>query len=141
MSWGEQELSKAAAERKMRQVRDMIYSKFFGRNKGVQALPATEIQRFNAILSPDAKKLSIFVVLALGVRLLINFYQPIDAVVHINLRGSEVGVAEQFLDGVQVGTAVGEVRGEGVAQHMRAALLHRRHGGKMFVDDGVDVLS
>lgn len=127
-------------DRRMRQMRCMMSEFIFSRrNTRSTASMATDMQEFNGILSPVAKKSSSLVVLPLWVRLLVHFDEPLDAVVHINLRGCEVRVTEQFFNGVQIRAVIGEMRGERMAQHMRASLLDRSHGGKIFSDDVVDV--
>ena len=46
--------------------------------------------------------------------------QPFLQHMGIDLRGGDVGVAEQSLHHAQVGAVVQQVAGEGMAQHMRA---------------------
>ena len=71
-------------------------------------------------------------------RLLVHFLQPLDAVVHINLRSGQVGVAQQFLDGVEVGAVVRQVRGKRVPQHVRTALFDGGNCREVFVNDVVN---
>lgn len=52
-----------------------------------------------------------------------NILELPDAVMRINLRGSQAAVAKEFLDGVQPGTAVHEVRGKSMPQHVGAAFV------------------
>jgi len=47
-------------------------------------------------------------------------FEPLFQHVGIDLRGRDVGVAEQRLHHAQVGAIVQEVTGESVAEHMRA---------------------
>ena len=55
-------------------------------------------------------------------------FEFFDGVVGVNLRSGQVGVAQQFFDGVQVGTPVEQMRGVGVAQHVGAFLGKCRDG-------------
>ena len=55
-------------------------------------------------------------------------FQPFLQHVGIDLRGRDVGVAEQRLHDAQVGAVVQQVAGEGVAQHVRAHLLGAQPG-------------
>src|SRR5687767_9547484 len=57
--------------------------------------------------------------MVLGVRRL----QALARDVGVDLRGGDIGVAEKELHHAQVGAVVDEVRGEGMAQHMRRKLL------------------
>ncbi len=52
----------------------------------------------------------------------VDLLQTGDAVVGVDLRGLQRGVAQQLLDFAHVGAAVHQVGGEGVPQHMRALL-------------------
>lgn len=51
--------------------------------------------------------------------LLMQCLQPRLRDMRVNLRGGEVGVAEEHLDHAQIGAVVEQVRGEGVAQGVR----------------------
>ena len=55
--------------------------------------------------------------------------EPLLQHMGVDLRGRDVGVAEQRLHDAQVGAVVQQVAGEGVAQHMRAHLLGAQAGG------------
>ena len=48
--------------------------------------------------------------------------QPFLQHMGVNLRGGDVGVAEQLLHGAQVGAVLQKVAGKGVAQHVRRYL-------------------
>jgi hypothetical protein len=61
--------------------------------------------------------------------------QPLARDVGVDLRGRDVGVAEQQLHHAQVGAVVEQVRGEGVAQHVRRdALLRNADLQRVFLD-------
>jgi hypothetical protein len=45
--------------------------------------------------------------------------QPFGEHMGVDLRGGDVGMAEEFLQRAQIGAAGEEVRGEGVAQDVR----------------------
>jgi len=49
--------------------------------------------------------------------------EPLLQHVRIDLGGRDVGVAEKLLNGAQVGAAVEQVAGEGMAQNVRADTL------------------
>ena len=55
-----------------------------------------------------------------GVGFVVDFSHVVGGDVGVDLGGDEVGVAEEFLDGAEVGAVVEEVGGEGVAQGVRA---------------------
>jgi len=65
--------------------------------------------------------------LGFRVGLLVHPFQFFNGVVGINLRGSEARMTQQFLDGIQVGPAVRQVRGERMAEYVGAALFDGRH--------------
>jgi hypothetical protein len=52
--------------------------------------------------------------------------QAIERDVRINLRGRNVGVAEDRLDCAQVGSVLHHVRSAGVAKHVRTGVASRR---------------
>ncbi len=60
---------------------------------------------------------------AARMRLVVDRHHLIDADLGVLLRGREGGVAEEFLDGAQVGAAIEQVGGEGVAQGVRGDVL------------------
>src|SRR5437764_3628191 len=60
-----------------------------------------------------------------GMVLSVELLQPLARHVRVDLRGRDVGVAEQHLDYPQVRAVVDEMRGERVAQHMRRQALVR----------------
>ena len=49
----------------------------------------------------------------------INILQPLDGIVRIDLGRREGGMAEQFLDGIEVRPSVQQLRGQRVAQDVR----------------------
>ena len=57
----------------------------------------------------------------LGTRviLFINLFNALFGHVGVNLRRGNIGMAEHHLHGAQVGAVLEQVRGKGVAQHMR----------------------
>src|SRR5438445_291981 len=54
--------------------------------------------------------------------LLVNVLQPVEREMGINLGGRNISVAENSLDGAQVGAVFDHMRGAGVAQHVRRCL-------------------
>src|SRR6266568_740515 len=64
--------------------------------------------------------------MCLGVGLVVDLHQPVDADVGIFLGGGERGVAEQLLNGAQVGAAFQHVGGKGMPQGMRRDPFERR---------------
>lgn len=54
-------------------------------------------------------------------RVFVGFLEFLDGVVRVDLRGGEGGVTQKLLYGIEVGTVVEQVGGEGVTQHVRAA--------------------
>jgi hypothetical protein len=67
--------------------------------------------------------------------LMMQLLQTLSRYMSIDLRGRDVGVAEQQLHHAQVGAVVQEVRGEGVTQHMgRNAFLRDAHTQRVFLD-------
>ena len=56
----------------------------------------------------------------------------------IALRGREAGVAEQLLDGAQIGAGAEEMRGEGMAQRMRRRRLGQAERGARARDPELD---
>ena len=56
--------------------------------------------------------------------------QPLLDHMGVDLRGRDVGVAEQRLHDAQVGAVVQEMAGEGVTQHMRRDQPRRQAGGR-----------
>src|SRR5881394_4082771 len=53
----------------------------------------------------------------------VELLEPLARDVRVDLRGRDVGVAEQELHHAKVGAVVDEVRREGMAQHVRRELL------------------
>ena len=70
--------------------------------------------------------------------LFVHLLQAFDAVVHIHLRGGQVGVPEQFLDRIQVGAVVRKMGGERVPQHVRTALFDGGYSRQVLVYDVVN---
>ena len=64
-----------------------------------------------------------FILVALGMGLFMDFLELFDGIVGIYLGGGQVLVPEQLLDSHEAGAFVQQMRGEGVAQHVRALLL------------------
>ena len=61
--------------------------------------------------------------------------QALDRHVRVDLRGRQVRVSEEILNGLEVRTAVQEVRGEGVAQRVRRRLAQEPGAEGMALDD------
>ena len=51
---------------------------------------------------------------------IVGFFEALDGDVSVDLRGGEVGVAEEFLDAAEIGAAIEEMRGVTVAEFMRS---------------------
>src|SRR5919107_180118 len=73
-----------------------------------------------------------------GVRLVVDLDEFLHRDVRVNLRGGEARVAEEFLDVAEVGAAVEEVRGEGVAQGVRADVVDARADFDVLVHHAAD---
>ena len=54
-------------------------------------------------------------------RVFVGFLELLDGVVRIDLRGGKGSMPQKLLHGIQVGTVVEQVGGEGVTQHVRTA--------------------
>ena len=77
----------------------------------------------------------------LGVSLFEYGFQAVHGQVGVHLRGRKAGVAQQFLDGVQVGPLAQQVGGEGVAQRVRVLMRHRgRHLTQILFDGAIHQL-
>jgi len=50
---------------------------------------------------------------------LIHSSQPVERQMRINLRCGDIGVAENRLNGAQIGAILDHVRGAGMPQHVR----------------------
>ena len=71
----------------------------------------------------------------LRMRLVVDGHQVRERDLGIFLRGGELRVAEQFLDGAQIGAVAQKVRGVGVAQAVRMnGRIARDHAGVEFHD-------
>ena len=53
-----------------------------------------------------------------GVGVVIHFFQPVDGIVRVHLRGGEGRVSEHLLDGIQVGAVIEQGRGDRVPEYM-----------------------
>src|SRR5438093_7652785 len=62
------------------------------------------------------------------VRAVIGLHQPAEIDVGVALRRRQARVAEQLLDGAQVGSRAEEMRGEGVTEGVRRRLGRRAAG-------------
>ena len=72
------------------------------------------------------------------VGLVIDFHQLADGGVGVFLRGGERLVAEQFLNGAEVGAVGKEMRGKGVAQRMWMQVPVDVRQAHVFLDDAAD---
>src|SRR4051812_42187051 len=70
----------------------------------------------------------------------VDVLEPLGAEVRVDLRRGDVRVAEHLLDRAQVAAAREEVRGEGVAQRVRAHPVLEPDGARMALDDLVEAL-
>jgi len=57
----------------------------------------------------------------------------------ITLRGGQAGMAQQLLNGPDIGSAVKQVSGEGVTQRVRAYLAVGQDPSNMPLDHGADI--
>jgi hypothetical protein len=51
--------------------------------------------------------------------------QMLEVKMGINLRGAQIGMAEQFLDGTQIPARFQYVTGEGMSEHVRMHMLRQ----------------
>jgi len=56
-------------------------------------------------------------------KLMVRLREAVGADVRVDLRRADIGVAEHFLDGAEVGAAIVEVGGEAVPQHVGRHVL------------------
>ncbi len=70
--------------------------------------------------------------------MIIHLPQPSPRDMGVDLGGGEAGVAEEFLDGAQVGAGLEQVGGEGVAQGVRADAMLSAGAQQMAMDDAAD---
>src|SRR6478609_3284833 len=75
------------------------------------------------------------------VRVEVDVAQPVGREVRVELRGGDVGVAEHLLQRAQVAAAREQVRGEGVAERVRAHPLGQARGGGVALNDLVEALA
>ena len=66
----------------------------------------------------------------------VQLLQPLARDVRVDLRRRDVGVTEQELHHAQIGAVIDEMRGEGVAQHVRREAL-ARNGARAIAPDQV----
>src|SRR5262252_8539304 len=59
--------------------------------------------------------------------LAINIFQPVERHMRVNLRGRNVGMAENRLDGTQIGAIFDHMRGATVTKHMGACFPSYAH--------------
>ena len=70
----------------------------------------------------------------LGMGFFVDVFQFLDAVVRVYLRGRQAAVPEQFFYGVEVGPAVHEMGGKGMAEYVRTFLIDGGHQGQVLFD-------
>ena len=68
----------------------------------------------------------------------VNLPEPGDAVVRVDLRGLQRGVAQKLLNLAHVGSAVQQVRGERMPQYVRAFLALYARAGEFLLHRAVD---
>ena len=71
-------------------------------------------------------------------RLVVNLQHMLHRQLRIALRGSEAFVAEQFLNGAQVGAFFQHVRAESMAQRVRMHVRRKTFGDGNLLDDAAD---
>lgn len=67
-----------------------------------------------------------------------DFAEVLVGDVGVDLGGGDVGVAEETLDGAEVGTVHKEVGGEGVAERVGSDVFGDAGGAGVFFDDALD---
>ena len=72
------------------------------------------------------------------VRLLVNLLQPLDGGVGVDLGRRDRRVAEQLLDGAEIGAAIEEVRREAVAERVRRRAAADAGLERALVDDAAE---
>jgi len=70
--------------------------------------------------------------------LIVDRFHPLDGEVRVALRGPQRFVAQDFLDGPEIGPVVEQVGRHRVAQHMRMSAANVRGGFEGIRDDMVD---
>ena len=68
----------------------------------------------------------------------VYFPKPGDAVVRVDLRGLQRGVAQKLLNLAHVGSAVQQVRGERMPQYVRAFLALYARAGEFLLHRALD---
>ena len=71
-------------------------------------------------------------------RLVVHLEHVLHRQLRVALRSSEAFVAEQFLNGAQVGAFFQHVRAESVAQSVRMHVRRKAFGDRNFLDDAAD---
>ena len=71
-------------------------------------------------------------------RLIVHLQHVFHRQLRVALRGRETFVAEQFLNGAQVGAFFQHVRAEGMAQGVRMHVGRKAFGDGNFLDDAAD---
>ena len=70
-------------------------------------------------------------------RLIVDVHHVLDGELGVALRGGQALVAEEFLDGAQVGSLFQHVRAEGVAQGVWMHIRRQPTGERNALDDAV----
>jgi len=70
-------------------------------------------------------------------RLLVDFFEFIYSIVCVHLGGSQVGMAQKLLNGIQIGSLIKHMSGKSVAEHMRASLCQCGYHAQILIDDPV----
>ena len=76
--------------------------------------------------------------LSARVRGIVGFFEAFDGDVGVDLRGGEVGVAEEFLDAAEIGAAVKEVCGVAVAEFVGGDFGIEAGAGKISLEAGLN---
>ena len=69
---------------------------------------------------------------------IVGFFEALDGDVSVDLRGGEVGVAEEFLDAAEIGAAVKEVCGVAVAEFVGGDFGIEAGAGKISFEAGLN---
>jgi len=89
---------------------------------------------------PPCSPLSLFCSPLPGVGVAVGFFEVLARHVGVDLGGAEVGVAQQFFDGVDVGAFVEQMCGEAVAEDVWADAVGLRHGCHVLLDGFADIV-
>ena len=67
----------------------------------------------------------------------VDFFKFINSIVCVHLGGSQVGMTQEFLDGIQVGTLIKHMSGKSVAEHVWTPLRKCGDHAQILINDPV----